>query len=53
MPGTVLENVKNGFVVKTADGAIIAREVQLQNKKRMKANEFANGYRGLAGKILQ
>ena len=53
LPGTILEKVKDGFVVRTADGAIIVKEVQLQNKKRMKANEFANGYRGLAGKILK
>ncbi len=53
LPGTVLQKTREGFVVKTADGAIIVREVQLQNKKRMKAYEFANGYRRLIGKMLE
>jgi methionyl-tRNA formyltransferase len=53
LPGTILETIKDGIVVQTFDGAIIAREVQLQNKKRMKAFEFANGYRGLIGKVLE
>ena len=53
LPGTILETIKDGIVVQTLDGAIIAREVQLQNKKRMKAFEFANGYRGLIGKVLE
>jgi methionyl-tRNA formyltransferase len=53
LPGTILETIKDGIVVQTGNGAIIAREVQLQNKKRMNAFEFANGYRGLIGKILK
>ena len=53
LPGTILETIKDGIVVQTGNGAIIAREVQLQNKKRMNAFEFANGYRGLIGKILE
>jgi len=53
LPGTILETIKDGIVVQTGNGAMIAREVQLQNKKRMNAFEFANGYRGLIGKILE
>ena len=53
LPGTILETIKDGIVVQTGDGAIIVREVQLQNRKRMNAFEFANGYRGLIGKILK
>lgn len=53
LPGTILETIKDGIVIQTGDGAIIAREVQLQNKKRMNAFEFANGYRGLIWKILK
>ncbi|MCX5809052.1 MAG: methionyl-tRNA formyltransferase [Proteobacteria bacterium] len=53
LPGTILETIKDGIVVQTGNRAIIAREVQLQNKKRMNAFEFANGYRGLIGKILK
>lgn len=53
LPGTIMEKVKDGFSVKTADGAVVVKDVQLQNKKRMRAHDFANGYRGLIGKILK
>lgn len=53
MPGTVLEIIKDGMVVQASGGAVIVREVQLQNKRRMRAFDFANGYRGLIGKVLK
>ena len=53
LPGTILEVIKDGIVVQSSDRAILVKEVQLQNKKRMRAFDFANGYRGLVGKILK
>jgi len=51
-PGTITDVHKNGMDVWTGTGVLTVREVQLQNRKRMKAYDFARGYRGLAGKIL-
>lgn len=51
-PGSVINVIKEGIVVETEDDAIVVREVQLENKKRMKACDFANGYRSLVGKVL-
>jgi methionyl-tRNA formyltransferase len=52
-PGTILEASKEGIHVYTGEGIFIIREVQLQNKKKMKAYDFFQGYRGLAGKLLK
>jgi methionyl-tRNA formyltransferase len=51
-PGVVSGVSKDGIYVSTHNGALVIKEVQLENKKRMKAYEFANGYRGLNGKTL-
>ena len=51
MPGTIVENTREGFFVATTDGSILIKEVQMENRKKMSACEFANGYRGLIGKI--
>jgi len=51
-PGTIIDVHKNGLDVWTGAGVLTVREVQLQSRKRMKAYDFARGYRGLAGKIL-
>mgnify|MGYP000943815552 CR=1 FL=1 len=53
LPGSILEIVKEGIVIQSSDSAVLAKEVQLQNKRRMKAIDFANGYRGLMGKVLK
>lgn len=50
--GVVTGITKEGFFVATAKGLLNVREVQLENKKRMRAYDFAQGYRGLAGKTL-
>lgn len=41
--GKVLELRKDGFVVKTGDGAILIKEVKLEGKKKQKAIDFING----------
>ncbi len=53
LPGMIFEKNPQGILVATSDGSILVKEVQLQNRKRVKASEFANGYRGLLGKILK
>lgn len=50
--GVVAGITKEGFFVETPKGLLKIREVQLENKKRMRAYDFAQGYRGLAGKTL-
>jgi methionyl-tRNA formyltransferase len=51
-PGRVIEVIREGIVVGTPNGTLLVKEVQLENKKRMNAYQFAQGYRGLAGKKL-
>jgi len=50
--GVVAGITKEGFFVETPAGLLKVREVQLENKKRMRAYDFAQGYRGLVGKVL-
>jgi methionyl-tRNA formyltransferase len=52
-PGTIIEATKEGMTVQTGSGILVVKELQLQNKKRMRAFEFAQGYRGLADKVLK
>jgi methionyl-tRNA formyltransferase len=53
LPGTIFEKNHDGILVATADGSILVKEVQLESRKRVKASEFANGYRGLVGTMLK
>jgi methionyl-tRNA formyltransferase len=50
--GVVTNMTKEGFFVETPKGLLKVREVQLENKKRMRAYDFAQGYRELVGKTL-
>jgi len=50
--GTVTGVTKAGLEVATGKGLLIVKEVQLENKKRMKAYDFARGYRNLQDKVL-
>jgi methionyl-tRNA formyltransferase len=52
-PGTIVRVGKEGVDVSTPDGLLTVTELQLENKKRMNAVEFARGYRGLIGKRMQ
>ena len=45
LPGTILSAGKEGLLVQTGDGALLCKEVQLEGKKRMKAEDFLRGYK--------
>ena len=53
IPGTIFAISKEGIHVCTGSDGFIIRELQLQNRKRMKAYDFSRGYRGLEGKVLK
>jgi len=53
IPGTIIDVTKDGIQVFTGSGILVIKELQLQNKKRMKAHDFSHGYSGLAGKVLK
>ncbi|MCX8109905.1 MAG: methionyl-tRNA formyltransferase, partial [Syntrophorhabdaceae bacterium] len=53
LPGTIFDINKKGVYVSTADGTLIIKELQMENKKRMDAYSFAMGYRNLMGKVLK
>lgn len=42
-PGTIIDVLKDGIVVKTKDNAIIIEELKMEGKKKMTAKEFLNG----------
>jgi methionyl-tRNA formyltransferase len=48
-PGTVLEVTPDGLLVSAPGGSVLLKDVQLENRKRMNASEFARGYRGIVG----
>ncbi len=50
--GEVLSVGADGIVVATGEGAVLLTDVQPENKKRMKADEFARGYRVTKGARL-
>jgi len=53
MPGTVIEiRPGTGFVVATGAGALLVREVQPEDRRRMSADEYVRGTHLAAGEIL-
>lgn len=50
--GEILEVTKNAIIVKTGDGSLSLKEVQLEGKKRMDAGAFLRGYPVSAGTVL-
>jgi methionyl-tRNA formyltransferase len=52
MPGEVMGSSSSGIVVAAGQGVVIIEEIQLENRRRMKATEFARGYRQILGKQL-
>ena len=50
--GTVLSVEKDGFSVKTGNGALFVTGVQLAGKQPMKAGDFLRGFRLTAGTVL-
>lgn len=51
-PGTVLAVAQGGVTVAAGEGAVLLSEVQLPNRARMRAFDWANGYRVTAGERL-
>ena len=51
-PGTVLAVLPEGMEIATGEGSLIAIEIQLENRKRMTAVDFARGYKQIVGKQL-
>lgn len=52
VPGKIILFNKDGIVCSAGVGTVLLREVQLENRRRMSAYDFANGVRGIVGKIL-
>lgn len=50
--GEILAVTKDGFTVGCGEGALRIRELQLEGKKRMKAEDFLRGFRLEAGQSL-
>ena len=50
--GLISGLTKEGILVSTPNGTLLVSEIQLENRKRLKAYQFAQGYRGLVGKRL-
>ena len=51
VPGTVIREEKDSFVIATGSKALKVNELQLEGKKRMKASDFLNG-RSIEGSKL-
>jgi len=51
-PGQIREITKEGIIVDTMSGVLKIKDMQMENKKRMRAYNFAQGYRDLTGKVL-
>ena len=43
IPGTIIDVLKDGIVVKTKDDSIVIEELKQEGKKKMSAKEFLNG----------
>lgn len=52
MPGTVLAVNKDSFDVLTGEGALRVKELQLEGKRKMTAEEFLRGFKLEAGTVL-
>ncbi len=51
-PGTVICVEKDGFYVKTGDGLLVVKELQIPGKKRMAADAFLRGYQLKEGTLF-
>jgi methionyl-tRNA formyltransferase len=51
-PGSIVEIVPEGLIVVATGGTVVLQDVQLENRKRMSAADFARGHRGILGKKL-
>jgi methionyl-tRNA formyltransferase len=51
-PGQIRGIAREGMLVDTCRGRLKIQEIQMENKRRMNAYDFAQGSKGLIGKIL-
>ena len=51
-PGQIRRITREGILVDTGSGVLKIQAIQMENKKRMRAYDFAQGFRDLTGKIL-
>jgi methionyl-tRNA formyltransferase len=51
-PGEVVRSSSSGIEVAAGKGIVVIEEIQLENRRRMMAVEFARGYRQILGKQL-
>ena len=51
-PGTVLSGDKKALRIATGDGILAITELQPEGKRRMKTEEYLNGYSIEAGTVL-
>lgn len=51
-PGTITATRKNDMVVKTGDGYLVIKSLQLEGKKRMDTGSFLRGYSVSTGEIV-
>ncbi len=51
-PGEIIKVLKDGIVVAAEDRALIIRELQIEGKRRMKAEEFISGHKISPGEIF-
>lgn len=49
-PGTVLSISAHGLEVAAGQGSVVLKEIQLENRKKMGASDFARGYRQIIDK---
>lgn len=52
LPGQIIEISKEGILVATTEGSLLIEELQIEGKKRMKAEEFLAGHKVSVGEIL-
>lgn len=51
-PGEIVELTKDSFTVKTGEGYLVVKELQLEGKKRLTCDAFLRGYQLIPGTIL-
>ena len=51
-PGTIVSVSPEGIEVAAGSGSVVIEDMQIENRKRMSAADFARGYRQLTGKKL-
>jgi methionyl-tRNA formyltransferase len=51
-PGTIIASTPEGIEVSAGVDSLVLQEVQMENRKRMAAFDFAKGFRQLSGKLF-